>query len=105
MTRIEEIRKRVEAFKFWKLKEHKGDVNYLETMGPDFEYLLFRLDIAERALSELKEHLELALSFCPKGPVQEGLDPTFYHTLEYNEELKLQKRIDAAREALEKMRE
>ncbi len=51
-------------------------------------------------IESLKEHLELALSFCPKGPVPEGLAPTFYHTLVYEDEVKLQERIDKARAAL-----
>lgn len=50
----------------------------------------------------LKDHLTLALSFCPKGPVLEGLTPDFYHTLDYNEELKLQEKIDQARDYLNK---
>lgn len=51
---------------------------------------------------ELGDHLELALSFAPKGPVPEGLFPTSYHTLSYADEVKLQERVDAAREALAK---
>jgi hypothetical protein len=50
--------------------------------------------------ARLREHLALALSFAPKGPVPEGLSPEFYHTLNYKDECELQKRIDAAREAL-----
>jgi hypothetical protein len=49
----------------------------------------------------LREHLKLALSFAPKGPVPEGLSPMFYHTLNYQDEVILQARIDKAREALE----
>ena len=54
---------------------------------------------------ELVEALKLALSFAPKGPIPEGLDPTFYHTLNYAEEVKLQARVDAARELVRKHEE
>lgn len=54
---------------------------------------------------ELREALELALSFAPKGPVPAGLSPEFYHTLDYNEEVKLQARIDKACEALNNSKE
>jgi hypothetical protein len=50
----------------------------------------------------LVEHLELDLSFAPKGPVPEGLAGMFYGTLDYKEEVKLHERIDAARAALAK---
>lgn len=53
-----------------------------------------------KRIAELEKHLALALSFAPKGPVPEGLSPEFYHTLDYNEEVKLQARIDDARKAL-----
>lgn len=63
--------------------------------------------IAQDELAKLKEreaklvkHLELALSFCPKGPVLEGFSPMYYYTLDYQEEVKLQERIDEARLAL-----
>ena len=58
----------------------------------------------DEQVKELVEALELALSFAPKGPVPEGLDPTFYHTLNYQDELKLQERIDNARDALAKLK-
>lgn len=53
---------------------------------------------------KLVEAAELGLSFAPKGEVPKGLDPTFYHTLEYETEVVLQKRIDDAREALKEHR-
>lgn len=53
----------------------------------------------------LVEAAKLGLSFAPKGPVPEGLAPMFYHTLNYQDELKLQARIDEAREALERWEE
>ena len=49
---------------------------------------------------KLEAALELALSFAPKGPVPKDLPPMFYHTLSYEEEVKLQVRVDEAREAL-----
>lgn len=57
-------------------------------------------DLLKKEREAMREHLELALSFAPKGPAPEGLDPSFYHTLNYADEVKLQKRIDKAREAL-----
>lgn len=51
-------------------------------------------------LERLENHLRLALSFAPKGPVPKGLAPMFYYTLDYESEVELQKRIDEAREAL-----
>jgi len=59
----------------------------------------------ERAKSKkMLEHLELALSFAPKGDVTEGLAPMFYHTLSYNDEIILQRRINEAREVLIKFK-
>lgn len=69
------------------------------------EPVLARIKELEAQLKEAEEHLALALSFAPKGPVPEGLAPMFYHTLEYESELKLQERIDAAREYLRKKTE
>ncbi len=48
------------------------------------------------------EAARLGLSFAPKGPVPKDLAPMFYHTLSYADEVKLQDRIDKAREFLEK---
>lgn len=53
--------------------------------------------------SQIREALELALSFTPKGPVQDGLFPTSYHTLNYESEITLQDRVDKARSVLELM--
>ena len=39
---------------------------------------------------------KLLSSFAPRGEIQPGLCPTFYHTLDYNKEVELQKRVDAA---------
>ena len=38
--------------------------------------------------------IKLLLSFAPSGEVPKGLDPTFYHTLTYDGDHKLQQRID-----------
>jgi hypothetical protein len=65
------------------------------------EKALMVRDEREKAIVEA---LELALSFAPKGPVPEGLAPMFYHTLNYEDEVKLQARIDEARAALLKYR-
>jgi len=45
------------------------------------------------------EDLRLLLSFAPKD-VPEGLDPTFYHTLSYDGDAKLQKDIDRIKSIL-----
>lgn len=55
---------------------------------------------SEAAREAMREALELALSFAPKGPVPEGLAPQFYHTLSYQSEIELQQRIDKARAML-----
>lgn len=66
---------------------------------PDLE----QFEVVElSAVKELLDALKLALSFCPNGPVPSDLAPMFYHTLSYEEEVKLQERIDNAREALKK---
>lgn len=52
------------------------------------------------AVRVMRDAAALGLSFAPKGPVPPGLDPTFYHTLNFNSEVQLQTRIDAAREAI-----
>lgn len=52
-----------------------------------------------RALDNIEKQREagkLLGSFAPKGPVPEGLDITFYHTLSYESEVILQDRINAA---------
>lgn len=54
----------------------------------------------KKKLDESKKHLKLALSFAPKGDVPKGLSPMSYHTLNYEEDVKLQERIDKAREFL-----
>lgn len=66
------------------------------------EPVLARIKELEAQLKEANEHLALALSFAPKGPVPRDLDPTFYHTFEYESEVKLQEQIDAARVYLNK---
>jgi len=53
----------------------------------------------------MREYLSLALSFAPKGEVPNGLFPTSYFTLNYEEDVKIQKKIDAAREILKKIDE
>ena len=73
---------------------HEGTTRYYsEEFIEGFDSLL-------PLLLDAYEALELALSFCPKGPVPEGLSPEFYHTLDYLEELKLQEHINESRATL-----
>lgn len=69
-----------------------GD-DYLDWMDKGFDACAAALlpDI-----EALRSSLALALSFAPKGPVPPGLGPMFYHTLNYQDEVKLQERIDNA---------
>lgn len=91
-----------------KLDELEQDAKTLVGISVNLSSFMLRIEIADMAAKAKKliaivrlydEALELALSFCPKGPVPIGLDPTFYHTLEYDSEVKLQERIDLARKA------
>jgi len=75
-----------------RLKEIE-DLNFMP-IDDDKTWLIDRV-------KKLTKALELALSFCPKGPVPKDLGPMFYHTLNYEDEVKLQDRIDNARKALE----
>jgi hypothetical protein len=45
--------------------------------------------------------IRIILNLLPKGPVSEGLDATFYHTLNYEKEVGLQVQFDELREKLE----
>jgi hypothetical protein len=47
--------------------------------------------------------VRIILNLLPKGDVPEGLDPTFYHTLSYDGDMKLQKAVDKLREKLENL--
>jgi len=40
------------------------------------------------------------LNVLPNEPIPEGLDPTFYHTLRYEDDVKLQNRVDEIRKRL-----
>ena len=44
--------------------------------------------------------VRIILNLLPKGPVPEGLDPTFYHTLTHDGDVKLQAQFDQLREKL-----
>ena len=48
------------------------------------------------------DEIRLILSFLPRSEdtVPEGLDPTFYHTLNYDKEVKLYARINDVRDKL-----
>lgn len=70
-----------------------ADAQLIANAPTDLKWCLDRIE-------KLEKHLTLALSFCPKGPVPKGLGPTFYHTLNYEDECKLQAKIDEARAAL-----
>lgn len=48
-----------------------------------------------------ERQIKILLNLIPSGSVPEGLDPTFYHTLTYDGDAKLQKDFDAIRELLE----
>ena len=48
-----------------------------------------------------RKDVQLLLSFCPKGPVEEGLDPTFYFTNRYEEDVQIVDRLDKIRTALD----
>ena len=57
----------------------------------------------EAKLKLAVEAAKLGLSFAPKGEVPKGLDPMFYHSLDYEYELNLQHRIDKARSDIAKI--
>jgi hypothetical protein len=48
----------------------------------------------------LVDDLKILLSFSPQGEVPKGLDPTFYHTLTYDGDCKLQAKVDRVRAML-----
>lgn len=86
---------RMESVSFSKYRNFYA--GYLEGFDACYELMQAKLDVAIAAA-------KLGLSFAPKGPVPPGLGIEFYHTLDYQEECKLQKRIDEARLALEKLK-
>jgi len=85
-------------------KEQRALYRETFTHTPMVLSLLEDCDTLESELKVAAEAAMLGLSFAPKGPVTPGLDPTFYHTLNYESEVELQNKIDAAREALAKIR-
>ena len=46
--------------------------------------------------------INIILNLLPKGNIPKGLDPTFYHTLTYDGDKKLQAQVDKLRDKLEK---
>lgn len=48
-----------------------------------------------------EDEIRLILNLLPKGLVPRGLDATFYHTLTYDGDVKLQQTADSLREKLE----
>ncbi len=88
-----------EDLRFYKY-ELESRSQLAEATKQDWLEAMDKIGKLESRCAKLKVALELALSFAPKGPVPPGLDPTFYHTLNYEEECKLQTRIDEARAAL-----
>ena len=62
--------------------------------------MLDELEAKDKRIEELESALRVTLSFCPSGYVPSGLDPTFYHTLNYEKEVELHIRLDAAMELL-----
>lgn len=47
------------------------------------------------------EDIKYLLSFAPNDPTPEGLDPTFYHTLTYEGDKKIESRVSKIRAALQ----
>lgn len=47
------------------------------------------------------DDLELLLSFAPELGYREGLDPTFYHTLSYDGDSKLQEKVNRIKSMLD----
>jgi len=45
--------------------------------------------------------IQLILNLLPSGDIPKGLDPTFYHTLSYEGDVKLQVLVDELRNKLE----
>lgn len=100
---LERVTKELEVFNTDNHPEYKVKPKCVHEN--DKELLILLTDSRERLRAEnnvLLNHLELALLFCPKGPVPKGLGPMFYHTLNYKYDAELQQRIDYAREALAK---
>ena len=52
------------------------------------------IDSQEAEIEELKHTIKFLLSFAPKPPLK-GLNPTFYHTLDYEGDLNLSFKIEA----------
>ena len=72
------------------------ELKELELLRAENASLQSRLEVAVEAA-------KLGLSFAPTGPVPKGLCEMSYHTLDYDDEVKLQDRIYKAREALSKL--
>jgi hypothetical protein len=57
--------------------------------------------MSERELFLDSIEINLILNLLPKSPVPKGLDPTFYHTLTYEGDVRIQEIADGLREKLE----
>ncbi len=59
-------------------------------------------DDLKKQLEDAVKFLKITISFAPKGEIEKGLPPMFYHTLSYEGELELDSKINKAREFLKK---
>ena len=94
--KLEAVRIEVSTKYVW----HSKECEVMDTFSSHETTFNAGVDSLLPLLLDAYEALELALSFCPKGPVPEGLSPEFYHTLDYLEELKLQEHINESRATL-----
>jgi len=90
-----ELRQKLEA-----VRDEFARINDEHPIQDNYGTAIYTFDQLLPLLLDAYEALELALSFCPKGPVPERLSPEFYHTLDYLEELKLQERVNESRATL-----
>lgn len=80
--------------------------DYLKT---EIAKLFDKIDALHERLKAAEEALAFTLHSAeylhpPSPPLEKGLDPTFYHTLTYEGDLKLIEQTKKAREALAKLR-
>jgi hypothetical protein len=65
-------------------------------MAYDAHFILDNPDLAESRIAELAADVKFLLLFAPDD-CPRGLDPTFYRTLTYDGDKKLQDRVEAIR--------
>lgn len=76
-----------------------ADIREFVERNPELPLEDHRTLLAE--IDRMRDIAKLGLSFAPRGSVEPGLAPMFYHTLTFEGDAKLQERIDEARKALE----